>query len=74
LRRHLGNSAIVLHHACAHELFHGLVAANYRLLPLPATRIPHLNAREEEIAARAFSEALLNSQMKERACPLSVSR
>jgi hypothetical protein len=61
LRRHLGNSVNVLSRACAHELFHGLVAAQYRVLSLPEMSIPSLNYREEEIAAQAFSAALLNS-------------
>jgi hypothetical protein len=74
LRRHLGNSALVLRRACAHELFHGLVAANYRLLQLPTTLIPKLNVREEEIAALAFSEALLNSHSEDKSCLPSGSR
>jgi len=67
LHRHLGNSTQVLSRACAHELFHGLAAVNYRVLRLqeflrlPAIAIPKLNFREEEIAAQVFSEAWLNS-------------
>jgi hypothetical protein len=81
LRRYLGNSATVLHRACAHELFHGLAAVDYRalrsagLLSAPALLIPKLNYREEEIAARVFSEALLNSSLlEEESCPPLVSR
>jgi hypothetical protein len=66
LRRHFGVSALVLRRACAHELFHGLAATNYRLLHLPAAIIPKLNAREEEIAALAFSEALFNLHQEDK--------
>jgi len=65
LRRHLGNSNRVFNCACAHELFHGLVAVRYRVLNLPKEKIPRLNKREEEIAAQVFSEALVNSQIEE---------
>jgi len=65
LRRHRGNSNRVLYRACAHELFHGLVAVNYRGLGLSPKSIPSLNYREEEIAAQVFSEALFNSQLEE---------
>ena len=74
LRRHLGNSNRVLYCACAHELFHGLVAVQYRVLNLPKEKFPRLNNREEEIAAHAFSEALLNFHCEEETCPLSASR
>jgi hypothetical protein len=66
LRRHLGNSKRVLYRACAHELFHGLVAVNYRGLGLSPKSIPRLNAREEELAAQVFSAALFNSQLEEK--------
>lgn len=59
LRRYLGDSAPALHRACAHELFHGLAAGQYRVLQLPATLIPTLSYRDEETAAQAFSQALL---------------
>jgi len=72
--RRLGNSASVLHRACAHELFHGLAAVHYRMLNLPPEKIPRLTNREEEIAAQVFSEALLNSYREEETCPLSASR
>ncbi len=65
LRRHLGNSNRVLYCACAHELFHGLVAVQYRVLNLPKEKIFYLNNREEEIAAQVFSEALFMSQLEE---------
>lgn len=65
LRRHFGNSNRVLHRACAHELFHGLVAVNYRVLNLSQEKIPGLNQREEEIAAQVFSATLFNSQSEE---------
>jgi hypothetical protein len=65
-----------LQRACAHELFHGLAALDY--LPLPTVdlrpRFAGLNHREEEIAAQAFSQALLNPPLEEELCPLSVSR
>ena len=59
LYRHEGESASALYRACAHELFHGLAASDYRRLP-PAFRIsPRLNFDEEETAARVFAEKLL---------------
>jgi hypothetical protein len=58
LHRYLGDAPRVLRRACAHELFHGLVALNYPNLKLPAVKIPALSHREEELAAHAFSEAL----------------
>lgn len=72
--RRLNNSARGLHRACAHELFHGLAAVDYRLLNLPLKKIPRLNHREEEIAAHAFSETLLNFHCEEETCSLSASR
>jgi len=74
LQRHFGNSKNVLHSACAHELFHGLVAVNYHVLHLPQAFIPKLNYHEEEIAAQVFSEALINFALQEESCPLLVSR
>jgi hypothetical protein len=59
LRHYLGDSALALHRACAHELFHGLAACKYRVLQLPAALIPALSYRGEEAAAQAFSQALL---------------
>lgn len=72
--RRLSNSARALHHACAHEVFHGLAAVKYRMLQLPAEKIPRLNHCEEEIAAQAFSAVLINSYREEETCPLSASR
>jgi hypothetical protein len=76
LRRHFEISTMSLQRACAHELFHGLAAFDY--LPLPAAglqpRFAGLNDREEEIAAQAFSQALLTPSLEEELCPLSVSR
>jgi hypothetical protein len=63
-----------LYCACAHELFHGLVAVKYRVLRLPEIVIPKLNYHGEEIAAQAFSEAWSNSHSQEESCLLSVSR
>jgi hypothetical protein len=71
LRRSLGDSALALHRACAHELFHGLAARGYRALQLPAAKLPSLNYRDEEIAAQIFSDALF---FEEKSCPLSASR
>ncbi|MGH7596465.1 MAG: hypothetical protein ACREOI_08935 [bacterium] len=71
LRRYVGDSAPALHRACAHELFHGLAACKYRVLPLPAVSIPALSYRDEETAAQAFSQALL---LEEKSCPPSASR
>lgn len=71
LRRYIGDSAPALHRACAHELFHGLAACQYRVLQLPARLIPALSYRDEETAAQAFSQALL---FEEKSCPLSASR
>jgi hypothetical protein len=52
-------SESALYRACAHELFHGLAASNYRRLP-PALRIsPRLNFAEEEMAAGVFADTLL---------------
>jgi hypothetical protein len=61
LRRYLGDSPVceALHRACAHELFHGLAACQYRVLQLPTAFIPALSYRDEENAAQAFSQALL---------------
>lgn len=72
--RRFTNPAQALHYACAHELFHGLVAGDYRGLNLPLKKIPRLNNREEEIAAHAFSAALLNFHCEEKTCPPSASR
>ncbi len=72
--RRLTNSANVLHRACAHEVFHGLAAVDYRMLQLPPESIPRLNHCEEEIAAQVFSETLINSYREEETCPLSASR
>jgi hypothetical protein len=72
LRRYVGDSAATLHRACAHELFHGLAACKYRVLQLPAVLIPALSYRDEEIAAQAFSDAIL--QIEEKSCPPSASR
>jgi hypothetical protein len=73
LRRYAGDSPLggALHRACAHELFHGLAACQYRVLQLPAALIPALSFRDEETAAQAFSQALL---LKEKSCLLSASR
>jgi hypothetical protein len=71
LRRYLGDSPLALHRACAHELFHGLAARQYRALQLPAMVIPSLNYHEEETAAQAFSEALL---FEEKTCTLPALR
>jgi hypothetical protein len=60
LHRFIGNSVTTLHHACAHELFHGLAALDYRPLPLAVGDFPILNHEEEEMAARVFAEALLS--------------
>jgi len=65
LQRYLGVSSLTLQRACAHELFHGLASVNYRLLPFHDFAIPKLNDREEEMAARAFSDALLQVQAEE---------
>ncbi len=70
LRRYLGDSAPALYRACAHELFHGLAACQYRVLQLPAALIPALSYRDEETAAQAFSQALL---LEEKSCPPSAS-
>lgn len=61
LRRCEGESEEILHRACAHELFHGLVALHYRPLNFVATDYPRLNFKEEEIAAQVFSETLLGA-------------
>ena len=65
LQRYLGASSLTLQRACAHELFHGLASSHYRLLPFHDFAIPKLNHHEEEMAAHAFSEALLQIQAEE---------
>lgn len=74
LHHHFGNSRGVLYRACAHELFHGLAAVNYRVLGMPAISIPRLNCCEEEIAAQVFSATLLHSQPEEELCHPLASR
>lgn len=73
LQRYIGNANSVLYRACAHELFHGLAAVNYRGLRLPVMNIPRFNCREEEIAAQVFSATLLHSQPEEELCRPLVS-
>jgi hypothetical protein len=63
LRCFLGDSTTVLWRACAHELFHGLVALNYQSLQLTAADFPPLSYSEEEAAAQVFSEVLSSSQL-----------
>jgi len=74
LRRHFEISTMSLQRACAHELFHGLAAFDYLPLPTSDLEPPRLNDRDEEIAAQAFSQALLNPPLEEELCPLLVSR
>ncbi|MDZ7364112.1 MAG: hypothetical protein ONB46_25865 [candidate division KSB1 bacterium] len=71
LRRHFGISTPALQRACAHELFHGLAAIDY--LPTAGLPSPRLNHHEEEIAAQAFSLALLTPPVEEL-CLSSDSR
>ncbi|NUO80530.1 hypothetical protein HUU05_10670, partial [candidate division KSB1 bacterium] len=47
--------------ACAHEMFHGLVANSYQeVLPSHLT-IPQLTAHDEEVAAHAFAHEFVTN-------------
>lgn len=58
LREHLPQQPEALARACAHEMFHGLVATSYQNLPPSHAAIPRLTQHEEEIAAHAFATTL----------------
>ncbi len=47
--------------ACAHEMFHGLVAHAYKNLLPPHQLVPPLSPADEEIAAHAFAHALVEN-------------
>jgi hypothetical protein len=47
--------------ACAHEMFHGLVANSYQNILPPGCAPPPLSFSDEEIAAKAFAQELVTN-------------